>query len=59
LAVVKEVGMLGEIMLLAMLEDKDSFRLEERLLEDEVGNLGQLLQGIGRVGKNEVELLAA
>ena len=56
---VKEVGMLGEIMLLAMLEDKDSFRLEERLLEDEVGNLGQLLQGIGRVGKNEVELLAA
>ena len=51
--------MLGKIMLLAMLEDKDSFRLEERLLEDEVGNLGQFLQGVGRIGKDEVELLVA
>ena len=54
-----KVGMLREIVVLAVLEDEDALRLQQAMLEDEVGNGGQLLQGIGRVGKDEVELLVA
>ena len=59
LAMLHEVGMLREIVVLAVLEDEDALRLQQAMLEDEIGNSGQLLQGIGRVGKDEVELLVA
>ena len=59
LTMLNKVGMLREIVVLAVLEDKDALRLQQTVLEDEVGNSGQLLQGIGRVGKDEVELLVA
>ena len=42
-----------------MFEDEDAFGSEDVLLEYEVGYLWQFLQRIGRVGKDEVELLAA
>ena len=42
-----------------MFEDEDAFGSKDVLLEYEVGYLGQFLEGIGRVGKDEVELLAA
>ena len=54
-----EAGMGGEIVILAVLEDEDAAFPEDAFFEDEVGNLGQFLQGVGRVGKDEVELLAA
>ena len=53
------MGMGGEDVVLAMFEDEDAFGSEDVLLEYEVGNLWQFLEGIGRVGKDEVELLAA
>ena len=59
LAMLHEVGMLREIVVLAVLEDEDALRLQQAMPEDEIGNGGQLLQGIGRVGKDEVELLVA
>ena len=42
-----------------MFEDEDAFGSKDVLLEYEVGYLGQFLEGIGRVGKDEVELLSA
>ena len=59
LAMLHEVGMLREIVVLAVLEDEDALRLQQAMSEDEIGNGGQLLQGIGRVGKDKVELLVA
>ena len=41
-----------------MFADEDAFGSKDVLLEYEVGYLGQFLEGIGRVGEDEVELLA-
>ena len=46
-------------MILAMLEHQDAIRFQEPLLEDQAGDGGQLLQGVGRIGEDEVELLLA
>ena len=54
-----EVGVAGEVVVLAMLEDKHAFRLQQVALEDEARNLGQLLQGIGWIGEDEIKLLFA
>ena len=54
-----EMRMGGEVVILAMLEDEDAIRGEDALVEDKVGDLRQLLESIGRVGKDEVELLTA
>lgn len=59
LAVLQEVGVLGEIVVLAVFEDEEAVRLEQAAIDDEVGQCGELLQGIRRVGKDEVELLVA
>ena len=58
-AVLNEPGMGGEVVVLAVLEDEDAFGGEDVLLEDEVGYLRQFLQGVGRVGEDEVKLLSA
>ena len=42
-----------------MFEDEDAFGSKDVLLEYEVGYLGQFLECIGRVGKDEVKLLSA
>ena len=42
-----------------MFEDEDAFGSKDVLLEYEVGNLWQFLEGVGRVGKDEIKLLAA
>ena len=42
-----------------MFEDEDAFGSKDVLLEYEVGYLWQFLQRVGRVGKDEIKLLAA
>lgn len=59
LAVLQKVGMLGEIVVLAVFEDKEAVGLQQATLDDEVGQGAEFLQGIGRIGKNKVELLVA
>ena len=51
-----KVGVAGEVVVFAMFEDEDTLGLEQAFLEDETWNLGQFFQGIGRIGKDEVEL---
>ena len=51
--------MAHKIVGLAMLNDEDAVGLEQIVLEDEVGDGVDVVKGIGRVGKDEVELLAA
>ena len=58
-AVLDEMGMGGEVMVLAMLEYEDTVGGKDALGEDHVGNLRQLLQGVWRVGEDKVKLLAA
>ena len=54
-----EMWMGCEVVVLAMFEDEDAFGSKDLLLEYEVGNLGQFLQRVGRVGKDKVKLLSA
>ena len=49
--------MLREVVVFAMFKDENAVRLQQLFLEDEVWNLGQLLQCIGWVGKDKVVLL--
>ena len=51
--------MVGEVVVLAMFEDKDAAFVEQVAVEYELWNLGQLFECIGWVGKDEVELLMA
>ena len=53
------MGVLGEIVVLAMFENKDAVGFEQSALDDEVGQRGEFLEGVRRVGKDEVELLFA
>ena len=46
-------------MVFAVLQNKKSFFLEQTFVEDQVWNGGDLFQGVGRVGKDKVELLVA
>ena len=54
-----EVRIIREIVVLAMLEDEDTIFFQQSPFEDETGDGGQFLQGIGRIGKDEVKLLLA
>ena len=51
--------MVGEVIVLAMLEDEDALLVEQVAIQYQVGNLWQLLQSVWRVGKDEVKLLVA
>ena len=48
-----------EVVVFAVLKDEDAALFQQCFLEDEVRDCGQLLQRIGRVGKDEVVLLPA
>ena len=52
-------GMNGKIIVFAMLEDEYAIGCQYVLSENHVGNLGQFLQRVGRVGKDEIKLLSA
>ena len=54
-----KAGMGGEVVILAMLEDEDAIRGKDALVEDKVGDLRQLLESVGWIGKDEVKLLSA
>ena len=54
-----KVGVLREVVVLAVLKDKDAVRRQQTLLEDDVRDGGQFLQRVWRVGKDNVELLVA
>ena len=54
-----EVRITREIIVLTMLEDEDAVFFQQSPFEDKAGDRGQFLQGIGRVGKDEVKLLFA
>ena len=59
LAVFHKVGMRGEIVLLAVLEDEYPVFFQQLFFKYQIGNLCQFRKRIGRVGKDEVELLVA
>lgn len=50
-----EVRMLFELVFARMLEDEDAVVVEDIAGEDDVGQLRQVLKGVGRVGKDDVE----
>ena len=58
-AMLDKAGMGGEVVILAMLEDEDAIRGKDALVEDKVGDLRQLLESVGWIGKDEVKLLSA
>ena len=49
------MGVGGEVMVLAVLQDEPSVGLEQLLLKDQIGQGRQLLQGIRRIGIDEIE----
>ncbi len=55
----QESWMVGEIVVLAMFENEDALFVEKIAIEYEVWNLGELLQCVWRIGKDEIELLLA
>ena len=59
MAVLNETGMLGEVVVLAMLENQETALAQKTTFEYHVGKFGDFLQHIGRVCKDEVELLPA
>ena len=52
-----EVGMLREVVILAMFENEYPVFLQYTFLEDKVRDGWKFLKGVWRVGKDEVELL--
>jgi len=51
--------MVGEVVVLAMLEHEDTILVQQVAIQNEVWNLREILQCVRRVGKDEVELLLA
>lgn len=54
-----EVGMRREVVLLTMFEDEHAIFFQQFFLEDQIRNLGQLLKGVWRICKDEIELQMA
>ena len=55
----QESWMLGEIIILAMLENEDAALVQKVTIQNEVWNLGEFFQSVGWIGKDEIELLLA
>lgn len=53
-----EMGIVREVVRLAMLEDKEATLLQQVLAHDELRKFVQIGESVWRVGKDEVELLA-
>ena len=51
--------MCAEVIGLAMFQHEQAVRFQQVVPEHEVGKFFQFLQGIGRVGKDKVELFIA
>lgn len=50
-----EAGMTGEVVLLAVFEDEDTVRRKQSRLQDKLRDVGEVRQGVGGVGEDEVE----
>ena len=59
MAVLNETGVLGEVMVLAMLKDQKTALAQKITLQNHIGKFGDLLQHIRGICKDEVELLPA
>lgn len=54
-----EVWMVAKVIRLTMLKDEESIGLDKVAGHDDVGEFGQVWQLVGRIGKDNVELLIA
>ena len=54
-----EMWIVREVIILAVLKDKDPVVLQQSFLKDEAGDRWQFFQGIGRIGEDKVKLLFA
>ena len=59
MAMLNKAGMLAEVVVLAMLDDQETSFAQKIALEYHIRQFGDFLQYIGRVCKDEVELLPA
>lgn len=59
MAVLDKAGMLGEVVVLAVLDYQKAALAQKITLQYHVGEFGDFLQHIGRVCKDEVELFPA
>ena len=59
MAVLNKTGMLGEVVVLAMLKDQKTTLAQKITLQNHIGKFGDLLQHIRGICKDEVELLPA
>ena len=55
----QEARMIGEIVVLAVLEYEDAFLVQQVAIKNEVWNLWQFLQCVWWVGEDEIKLLLA
>ena len=51
-----KVWIIREVVVLAVLEDEDAAVFQQPAFEDEAGDGGQFLEGIGGVGEDEIKL---
>ena len=58
-AVFHEAGVGGEVVRFAVFQHEEAVFLQQAVPEDQVGQRRQVVQGVGRVGKDEVESLVA
>ena len=56
-AVLKEMGMRRELVVLAVFQDEETFGLEKIVLKDQVRERGELAEGVRGIGKDEIELV--
>ena len=59
MVMLNKAGMLAEVVVLAMLDDQETSFAQKIALEYHIRQFGDFLQYIGRVCKDEVELLPA
>ena len=59
LALFHEAGMIGEIVVLAMLQYQEAIFAQEVSFQNHVGQFGYFLQDVWGIGKDKVELFSA
>ena len=58
-AMLHEAGMGAEVQVLAVLQDKQAAGCQRLMFEDQLGKRVYALEGVWRVGEDEVKLVAA